>query len=123
MLGYDPEKDSDWTKQKLLPGFFFDETARVDSEEQLLEQLPEQLHQFADGITFGEAFAKLTNETPVTSDIMKGVLNDLARQGVIKVRDHSGAVKRRSGVQRDSDVIIVTRQMRLFGPIRKTDSP
>jgi len=116
MLGYDPEKDEAWTKQKMLPAFYFDDTAKADSEEELLEQLPQQLYQFADGISFDEAFAKLTNETPVTSDIMKGVLNELARQGVIKVRDLSGAVKRRAGVQHDDDVIVVSRQKRLYFP-------
>ncbi len=113
MLGYDPEKDSDWTKQKMLPGFFFDETALAASQDELLVQLPEQIHPFRGGIPFNELFAKITNDSPVTSDIMKGVLSDLAAEGQISVKDKSGLVRRKK-VAHGSDVIIPSRQTRLF---------
>jgi three-Cys-motif partner protein len=114
MLGYDQEHDAEWTGQKMLPGFFFDETARVSSQEELLEQLPERILNHSNGIQFIELFSTLTNECPVTAEIMKGVLNDLAKQGVIQVKDKTGAKSRRAGIQHDSDIIIPSRQMRLF---------
>ena len=114
MLGYDQQYDAEWTKQHMLPGFFFDETALVASQEELLEQLPEKISTFGDGVVFNDLFSKLTNECPVTIEIMQGVLTDLAKQEVIQVRDKSGATTRRAGIQHGSDIIIPSRQKRLF---------
>jgi len=116
MLGYDPKTDREWTKQNFLPGFYFDQTALVSSQEELLEQLPKHFHEFRQGITFADAFAQLTNDTPVTAEIMKEVIRDLAAQGVLDVRDSSGLTSRRAGVQHDTDVIFPSRQKRLFLP-------
>lgn len=114
MLGYDQERDAEWTRQKMLPGFYFDETAMASSQEELLEQLPEWIYKFGDGIQFTELFSRLTNECPVTAEVMKGVLSDLAKQGVIQVKDKTGAKSRRAGIQHYSDIIIPSRQMRLI---------
>ena len=114
MLGYDQQYDADWTHQRMLPGFFFDDTALVSSQEELLDQLPERIFNFGDGIVFNDLFDMLTNECPVTAEVMKGVLSDLAKQGVIQVKDKTGAKNRRAGIQHDTDVIIPSRQMRLF---------
>lgn len=113
MLGYDQNEDSDWTGQHMLPGFFFDETALVSSQTELLEQLPKRIFEFADGIPFTELFSKLTNECPVTAEIMKGVLSDLAKEGAIKIKDKSGSTSRRAGIQHDTDIIVPSRQKRL----------
>jgi len=115
MLGYDPEEDEAWTKQKILPAFMFDETALVASQEELLQQFPERLQELGKGLTFADTFAHFTNESPVTSDIMRDVLSDLVKEGVIDVYDKTGS-KRRSGVKHDSDVIVPSRQRRLFLP-------
>ena len=68
-----------------VPGFYFDETALVSSQEELLGQLPERIASFGEGIAFNDLFSALTNETPVTAEIMRGVLRDLAEEGVIQV--------------------------------------
>lgn len=114
MLGYDPSEDFRNTCQKMLPGFYFDETARAASYEQLLEQLPERLARQPDPIPFGQLFADLTNETPATSHLFKEVLSELAREGIIQVRDNSGATVRRAGIQRETDLIIVSKQKRFI---------
>lgn len=114
MLGYDQQLDAEWTNQRMLPGFYFDETALVSSQQELLEQLPERIFNCGHGIVFSELFSKLTNECPVTAEIMKGVLRDLAQEGVVEVRDRTGTTTRRAGIQHDSDVIIPSRQKRLF---------
>jgi three-Cys-motif partner protein len=114
MLGYDQRLDPEWTKQQMLPGFYFDETALASSQDELLDQLPERISTFGDGVAFSELFARLTNECPVTAKIMKGVLTDLAIQRVIHVRDKTGAMKRRKGIQHDSDIIIPSQQKRFF---------
>ncbi|MFV0445106.1 MAG: hypothetical protein ACK5Q5_16140 [Planctomycetaceae bacterium] len=98
----------------MLPGFYFDETALVSSQEELMAQLPERLFAHRDGIEFNNLFAKLTNECPVTAKIMQGVLADLMREGVLQVRDRTGTKTRRSGIQHGSDILIPSRQKRLF---------
>ena len=113
MLGYDQTIDAELTKQRLLPGFFFDQTALISSQEELMGQLPRHLHRYEDGIPFSDLFAKLTNETPVTADIMRDVLKDLVREGLIQVRDKHGAA-RRAGVRHGTDVVIPSKQRRLF---------
>ncbi len=113
MLGYDQDLDAEWTNQKMLPGFFFDDTALASSHEELLEQLPKRIFDFGDGVAFDSLFASLTNECPVTADIMKGVVADLAAEGEIYIRDKSGN-PRRGKVQQNSDIIIPSRQKRLF---------
>jgi hypothetical protein len=113
MLGYDQRRDHEWTHQRMLPGFYFDQTALVSSQEELLEQLPEQVSHFADGIAFNDLFSRLTNDCPVTAEIMRGVLNDLAREGVVQVRDKTGTKTRRASIQHGTDVIIPSRQKRL----------
>jgi len=115
MLGYDPDEDFTLTRQQTLPGFFFDDSARAASHECLLDELPERLFPTKEGILFDQFFAAITNETPVTSDIVKDVLEDLAREGIIKVQGHKGE-KRKGRVQRGNDVIIPSKQKRLFMP-------
>jgi three-Cys-motif partner protein len=113
MLGYDPATDMEWTKQQLLPCFLFNKEALESSKGELIEQLPRRLHQFPDGVPFNEFFAQVTNESPVTADIMRAVLTDLAKDGVIEVRDKTGLTVREKGIQHRSDVIKVSRQLRL----------
>jgi three-Cys-motif partner protein len=115
MLGYDQSKDADWTKQKMLPGFYFDDTALVSSQEELFQQLPEQIYPHKDGIVFNRLFADLTNECPVTASIMKEVVSELARLGEIRVLSKDGTA-RRNGIGHGTDVIIPSRQKRLFLP-------
>jgi len=114
MFGYNQARDSSWTRQRMLPGFYFDETARISSHEELLEQLPHEVFKFPDGITFHDLFSKLTNDSPATAEIMKHVLTDLAKEGVIEVREKSGLKQRRAGIQHGSDIVIPSPQMRLF---------
>ncbi len=114
MLGYDPKYDSDLTRQRMLPEFHFDQTARASSHEELLRQLPERIFPSKDGITFQSLFSSLTNECPVTAEIMKDVLNDLAKDGTIRVQDKQKLIIRRAGIRHDSDIILPNPQRRLF---------
>jgi three-Cys-motif partner protein len=62
MLGYDQQHDADWGSQRMLPGFFFDQTARASSQQDLLEQLPEKIFRFKDGVAFTNLFSELAND-------------------------------------------------------------
>lgn len=115
MLGYDPDEDFTITGQHAIPGFYFDDTAHASSHDCLLAELPERLFEAKDGVQFKDFFASITNETPVTSEIIKDVLEDLAREGVIDVQGQKGE-RRQGRVQHGSDIIIPSKQKRLFLP-------
>jgi hypothetical protein len=114
MLGYDPVEDFRNTQQKMLPVFQFDKIARASSHEVLLDQLSERLRQQADPMSFSQLFAAVTNETPVTSGIMKDVLAELAGERRIQVRDNTGLTARRTRIQHDTDIIVVDTQRWFF---------
>jgi hypothetical protein len=56
----------------------------------------------------------LTNETPATSGIIKSALAVLQGEGIIEIRDKTGSVKRRAGIQSWTDVIKPVTQRSLF---------
>lgn len=113
MLGYDQSKDAEWTKQQMLPGFYFDNTALASSQEELSEQLPEKIHPFKDGVMFDHLFANLTNDCPVTTNIMMEVISDLSRQGIVRIISKKGST-RRKGIQHGTDIVIPSRQKLFF---------
>jgi three-Cys-motif partner protein len=118
MLGYNQETDSVLTGQNFLPGFYFDDTALESSRESLTQQLPERVAAYSNGVAFNDFFAQVTNDCPVTADLMKQVLNDLAKEGQFDVRDESGQRKRSGIIRAGSDIILPSRQMRLSFPLR-----
>lgn len=114
MLGYDQSNDPQWTLQQALPTFRFDTEAKNTSQAELLSQLPELVNAHRDGIQFDNFFASITNRTPVTQDLMKEVLDKLAEEGEILVRDASGKKRKRKRIHKKDDVISPNPQMRLF---------
>ena len=117
MLGYDQDHDIKITGQ---PEFRFDENARALTHECLMDELPGRLFGFKDGVAFGDFFSRLTNETPATSEIIKSVLGILLKEGAIEVRDKTGLVKRKVGIQHPTDVIKPSTQQLLFHPWKLT---
>jgi hypothetical protein len=116
MLGYDQSNDLHWTLQSTLPTFQFDATAKEKSQRELLSQLPDLLSTYRDGIRFDTFFSTITNRCPVTQDIMKEVLDKLANEEVIVVRDTSGKKRKRRKIGRRDDVLSLHSQMRIpFG--------
>lgn len=119
MLGYNQDHDIRVTGQKLLlPEFRFDVVAENATHASLMEELPERLYHFKDGVTFQQFFSALTNETPATSRLMKSVLAQLLSSGIVDIKDKTGTITRKAGVQHKSDVIIPSPQRRLFIPGR-----
>jgi hypothetical protein len=80
----------------------------------LFEELPGLIFEYADPINFRSLFSAISNETPATSGILRLSLYDLAKEGHIEIRDQTGSTIRREGVQRESDLILIPRQKRLF---------
>jgi len=75
--------------------------------------LQERLFASSDRVQFDEFFAATTNETPATSELFKDVLADLASEGFIEIRGKNGE-KRRGRVQHGTDIVIQSRQKKLF---------
>lgn len=118
MLGYEQERDSSLTGQPFLPGFFFDQTARELTTDALREQFPERVSSFKQGIAFEELLDRFSNDTPADSSIMGEVLCELAESGEIVVKDVSGSIVRRRKTVKSGDIIVPSRQRRLFLPRR-----
>ena len=117
MLGYDPHQDQAVTGQPMFAEFAFDRLARQRTEDALMEDLPQRLATIGDGMSFDEFFAQTTNETPATSEILKGVVRDLSRDGELIIYDKSGTRRRRNSVIQNGDRLVRSRQKRLL-PIR-----
>ncbi len=117
MLGYDQDEDVLHTGQPFFPGFYFDDKAKALTKESLFEELPALIFEHSGTIDVRTLFAKISNGTPATSEILVASLLDLANDHQVVIKDETGATTRRAGVQHDSDLIIIPRQKRLFfGP-------
>lgn len=114
MLGYNQEEDILVTGQQNLPGFYFDGKAKALTEESLTQELPKLICDNYTLITFRDLFAELSNKMPANRCILRNVIRTLAENKLLIVRDETGKTKRIAGVQKDSDVIHVPRQRRLF---------
>lgn len=111
MLGYNPMNDPDVTRQ---PAFGFDNAARARTVAALAQDLPRFMHPFTDGVPFSELFARIANETPATSAIVKEVVLSLAQAGELEVRGAAGGAVRRKDVVSDDAIIVARRQLGLF---------
>ena len=114
MLGYDPDEDVLVTGQPYFPGFYFDGKARALTKESLCEELPGLICDNFQAVDFKTLFSSISNETPATSQILREVLQDLANDSRVTIKDETGLTVRRAGIQHDTDVIVVHPQRRLF---------
>jgi hypothetical protein len=114
MLGYRPDEDVFVTNQPCFSGFFFDDKAKALSHGALLEELPAAIFSEPQPIPFSELFSKISNETPATSELLRRCLSELAKEKTVVIKDRTGSTVRKSGIQHDSDLIILPRQKRLF---------
>ncbi|WP_165073521.1 three-Cys-motif partner protein TcmP [Paludisphaera rhizosphaerae] len=114
MLGYDPELDVLATGQPYFPEFHFDDKAEARTEDSLLEDLPRRIYELPAGLDFGSIFARITNETPATSDMIRKSIRILNKEGLLRVKDSSGHTERKAGVQRNDDLVLIPPQKLLF---------
>jgi hypothetical protein len=115
MLGYDWKQDGAETGQPLIEEFRFDDDARQRTRSALLADVPERLSLVGrNGISFDDFFAGTTNEMPATSEILRGVMGELSREGEIKVFGRDGGLRRPGSIVNKSDRLVVSSQMRLL---------
>ena len=114
MLGYNQAEDILVTGQQNFPGFFFDGKAKALTEESLTQELPKLICDNYTSITFKDLFAELSNQMPANRRILRNVIRTLSEDTQLFVKDETGKTQRVAGVQKDTDVIHVPRQRRLF---------
>jgi len=112
MLGYDPRKDLELAGQTGVQ-FLFDDAALAETRIALAEDLPRQLMTYKKGIAVSEFFGRVVNGTPATREIILSEARRLSKEGEIEIYAASGT-RRKEGVQKDSDILIKTKQQFLF---------
>jgi three-Cys-motif partner protein len=110
MLGYDPTNDSQINQQQI---FDFSASAQEEAFSRLSAEVPEWLGtRGGDGVPFLEFFKSVCNETPVTSDHLRDLIQSLTRVGELEVLDGETGSRRRDGVQlKDGDIVRCPRQL------------
>jgi hypothetical protein len=92
MLGYHQDEDVLHTGQPFFPGFYFDEKAKALTKESLFEELPSLIFEHPGTMDVKTLFAKISNGTPATSEILNASLLDLANDHQIIIKDENGAI-------------------------------
>lgn len=115
LLGYVPEKDSNYTGQSEFNfGFNFDEPAKAASVSSLMEQIPKLIYPDADGMSFGELFASTCNQSPACGDTYREAIGSLILHKELEVVSQDGS-QRRSGLRvHDNDQVLAPRQRPLI---------
>ncbi|MDA8562849.1 three-Cys-motif partner protein TcmP [Mariniblastus sp.] len=110
MLGYDPRQD---IERPLLP-YEFDSLAAEQTNEALLETLPQRISRLKRDITFGDFCDAVANETPATKQMLGQNISDLTCENELVIYSSDGR-RRRNGVKiAPDDVIVVPRQKLLL---------
>ncbi len=113
MFGYDPQKDQGITGMDDMFGeteYGFDDIAESLTLEAVRKELPKDIHQYPDGITYGIFYQQVANHTPATSDHLKAAIESLINVKEIEVFSPDGAERRKASTIRDEDILRVPRQ-------------
>lgn len=93
MFGFNPRNDGEASK---ISDFRFDDVAKEQSTEALMNQLPRIIHRAKDGLMFNDLLVRQSNHTPAHSGIFKQVMRDLQKEGEIEIIDHRTGKQRRT---------------------------
>jgi three-Cys-motif partner protein len=114
MLGYHSPNDAAYTGQGTLD-FGFDDVATDRSVATLSEQLPHLIFAHEDGIRFGELFATTCNSSPADSSRYKTAIERLIETKEIEAISETGARRHKASTLTDTDLLVPSRQITLFG--------
>lgn len=112
MLMYDPKQES-CKKTIDLFGFRFDEHAKEQTENALLDELPRFIHNF-NGIEYGKFQESIGNITPACATIYNPVLNRLLKAREIIITTADGKEKRKAIHLKSDDILKLPSQGKLF---------
>lgn len=113
MFGYDPEKDGQVTGLLDLfreTEYSFDETAKNRTLKSIIAELPEFIHQFPDGVQFGDLYRQIANTTPATAEHIKEVAILLAQARELEIVGSNGGHRRKANRISDEDILRLARQ-------------
>jgi three-Cys-motif partner protein len=113
MLGYIPERDSNYTGQMEF-GFCFDDPAQEASIDALMDDIPHLVYARDEGISFGELFSTTCNDSPASAKIYREAIGKLIALKAVEVISVDGSTRRSPNTIHDSDQIIAPRQRSLF---------
>jgi three-Cys-motif partner protein len=113
-LGFDPRSRRGETQST----FLFDKSAKEQTRDSLLIQLPKRLSQFNGLITFGHFFNQIVNDSPATKQMIAEVFGQLASDKEIEIFTKDKK-ERRGGVKISEHDLIRIPQITSFLPIRR----
>ncbi len=109
MFGYDPLKDDNLTGLEDLfstSEFSFDEVAREQTLKGIVEDLPRAIFQsFSDGITVGDFYSLVANQTPATTEHLREAIHLLSQSGELDVCGAKGERRRKPHSIRLDDIM------------------
>ncbi len=108
MLGYDPERDADLTRQA---SFWFDHDARERTRAALRGAVADRLGRGSGAVTFDDLYAGVCNETPATKTILGDAVCDLAAEGSVTKTGAAGEHREARTVPRGDDMLTRSRQI------------
>ncbi len=94
--------------------FLFDNAAEQLSMRSLLTDFPRRIASYNEGVSFGEIFRSICNETPATKSLIEQSLIELRNAKEIDVRGEFGEVRSRSSTIDDKDKLSIPSQFLLI---------
>lgn len=110
MLGFDPREENQ--------GFLFDKDAERRTLDAVAEDAVRCVYEQADGVVFSKLFEGVCNETPATKEMVRASLLQAHRHGRLALRREGKLLERGQSIQ-DADLLIVPRQLTMFGSKNK----
>ncbi|MDI3291555.1 three-Cys-motif partner protein TcmP [Polyangium sp. 15x6] len=112
VLGFDPSKAS---KDQLAFDFAFDDSARAQTVEALIDELPALLQEkYKDGVSLRTLYENLCNTTPGSKNMLGESLNTLCGVGELRKEGAKGEVREPMTKLLDTDIVRPSVQSRLF---------
>ena len=112
MLGFDPRKVHE-ESIRTLP-FDFDMSAKGETHEALLAEIPSKVAAIANEIQFGHFFDSYVNDTPATKQMFEKCIQILTKDRELKIKSAKGKTRKPGVKLKDDDIIVVPRQKVLF---------
>lgn len=110
MLGFDPDREADPSQLS----FAFDSFAMQKTERALLEEVPRRVAStYANGVSFDDLFAAVTNETPATKEMLGAALATLCRGGELQKQGGEGQRRHVETAVHGDDILFPSAQGRL----------
>jgi three-Cys-motif partner protein len=113
VLGYDPRFDDVHSGQGAF-GFEFDDMAKEQSIQALMEQIPKIVYAHDEGLTYESLYVSTCNESPASSIIYTEAIERLIGHGAVNVLGAGGEARRSARRIKPGDHLVRSPQRSLF---------